>query len=166
MKKPGIYLITNIENGKEYVGSTIQPFYIRWKQHTNNLKSGRHSNKHLQNSWKKYGESAFVFEVLEVVEQESRTKKEFSKHLERLEDYYINLRDLRNDKVGYNKWSADRQVVSEETKAKISASQMGHTISEETKAKISSANKGRPNALKGIPRSKETKEKISTANTG
>lgn len=39
-------------------------------------------------------------------------------------------------------------------------------MSEETKQKISEAQKGKPSALKGIPKSEETREKISLAKKG
>jgi group I intron endonuclease len=60
----GIYGIRNLLNGKSYVGSAID-LYNRWSVHRTRLKQGNHHNKHLQNAWNKYGEDAFVFEVLE-----------------------------------------------------------------------------------------------------
>lgn len=66
MTKPVIYRIRNIIDGKFYVGSTINQ-RERFRTHRNKLRRGVHHTPHLQNAWRKYGEEAFVFEVVEVV---------------------------------------------------------------------------------------------------
>lgn len=38
----------------------------RWWEHRKQLRNGTHSNTHLLNAWKKYGEECFKFEVLEL----------------------------------------------------------------------------------------------------
>lgn len=63
----GIYKITNTVNGKVYIGSAIN-IERRFKQHIYSLNKGAHYNPHLQSSWNKYGEDAFVFEVIIEVE--------------------------------------------------------------------------------------------------
>jgi group I intron endonuclease len=62
----GIYVIRNSLNGDEYLGQTGN-FVKRWKDHQKDLNNGRHSNRHLKFAWQFYGESAFVFEIIEVV---------------------------------------------------------------------------------------------------
>lgn len=64
-KKPGIYKITNTVNGNYYVGSSWN-LAKRWWEHRKQLRNGTHSNIHLLNAWKKYGEASFKFEVLEM----------------------------------------------------------------------------------------------------
>lgn len=59
-----IYLITNKQNSKVYVGRTCK-FEYRKKLHINNLKANRHPNLLLQNDFNKFGESAFEFEIIE-----------------------------------------------------------------------------------------------------
>lgn len=66
-KKGGVYKITNLKNGKKYIGS-CKCFQVRASQHESRLNSGKHHNKHLLASWRKYGTNNFLFEVLEVVE--------------------------------------------------------------------------------------------------
>ena len=59
----GIYSITNTENGKRYIGSSVN-IPKRWNLHRWRLDKGEHHSPHLQNSWKKRGAEAFKFEVL------------------------------------------------------------------------------------------------------
>ena len=63
-KLSGIYCITNIINGKKYVGQTYNLKY-RWMRHKSDLRNNNHSNNHLQAAWKKYGEKSFKYEILE-----------------------------------------------------------------------------------------------------
>ncbi len=64
MKKCGIYEIKNKENGKVYIGQTHN-MKERFQRHRYKLRSNKHYNKHLQNSWNKYGEQSFEFMFLE-----------------------------------------------------------------------------------------------------
>lgn len=63
----GIYKIINTVNGQLYVGSAVS-LRRRRHQHFTSLRRGRHKNPHLQAAFNKYGESAFVFTVIEIVE--------------------------------------------------------------------------------------------------
>lgn len=67
LKLKGIYKITNMTNGKCYVGSTWKSFRARWKQHVSKLNCGKHHCNHLQAAWNNYGEDNFEFEILELV---------------------------------------------------------------------------------------------------
>lgn len=60
----GIYCIKNIINGKMYIGQS-HDINWRWTTHKRELKQGRHHNSYLQNAWDKYGDTAFVFMILE-----------------------------------------------------------------------------------------------------
>lgn len=64
-KHPGVYAIRHIESARAYIGSA-KNIYNRWRGHKSDLRYGNHHSPHLQNAWNKYGEAAFVFEVLEV----------------------------------------------------------------------------------------------------
>lgn len=64
--KSGIYAITNKISGKKYIGSAVS-LNRRFKEHINLLESGRHHSITLQRAWCKYGSTAFVYSVLEIV---------------------------------------------------------------------------------------------------
>ena len=61
----GVYVIRNKVNGKEYIGSAATSLKRRWKGHTDELKTGKHRNRYLQNAWNKYGANNFEFIVVE-----------------------------------------------------------------------------------------------------
>lgn len=61
---PGIYKITNLLNGKVYVGSAAN-ISKRWSRHRKDLEGREHRNKKLQAAFNKYGASAFEFSLLE-----------------------------------------------------------------------------------------------------
>jgi len=75
----GIYKITNVQNGKVYYGST-KNFRMRAVGHLSDLKNGRHSNPPLQHAFNKYGEDAFMFEVVEIVEKDKTKLLEREQH--------------------------------------------------------------------------------------
>lgn len=61
----GVYSITNRENGFVYYGSASgsKGFRNRWIEHIYDLSRGEHHSPILQNHWRKYGESCFVFAI-------------------------------------------------------------------------------------------------------
>ena len=63
--KKGIYKIYNTKSKKSYIGSTEVSFRKRAKEHRWALRGNYHKNNHLQNSYNKYGEEVFDFEVIE-----------------------------------------------------------------------------------------------------
>jgi group I intron endonuclease len=66
----GIYQIINRNNGKFYIGSTLN-FKKRFWHHKSQLRRGIHGNLHLQNAWLKYGESCFDFTIFKTMENSS-----------------------------------------------------------------------------------------------
>ena len=64
LSKKGVYKITNLINNKFYIGSTIDSFKTRLKAHFNKLRVNKHSNKHLQSSFNKYGEENFEVSLI------------------------------------------------------------------------------------------------------
>jgi len=63
MRIAGIYCITNIIDGKRYIGSSVDVF-DRWNHHIHQLMNGKHANRYLQRAWNKHGEEAFEFKIL------------------------------------------------------------------------------------------------------
>lgn len=64
----GVYSISNIQTAQVYVGSS-KNIENRFKQHKNLLNNGLHHSAKLQKAWDEDGESAFIFRVLEEVEE-------------------------------------------------------------------------------------------------
>jgi len=141
--KSAIYKITNVANGKCYIGSAVD-VYTRIAVHKSGLKYGTQPNKHLQASYNKHGFINFKFEVLEYVSDKHKLL-----HREQL---WINYFKSCDPKFGYNKRKIPNSNLgikrkhSSETKAKIgksnSISLLGAKHSETTKAKMSKSHKG------------------------
>lgn len=91
--KSGIYFIKNIMNNKIYIGRSIN-IPSRLSKHKYYLRNNKHHNKHLQNSFNKYGESNFKF--LKILEAEPE-------RLPDLETIYINFLQTNTPNKGYNK---------------------------------------------------------------
>ncbi len=60
---PGIYAITRIETGRQYIGQA-RNIRKRWELHRHYLRKGEHHNFVLQEAWTKYGAKAFSFAIL------------------------------------------------------------------------------------------------------
>lgn len=86
----GIYQIKNIKNNKKYIGQSIN-IEKRKAQHFSELRNNTHINKHLQHAFNKYGENAFIFEIIKACKP---------RYLNRLEKMYIRIYDTYNN--GYN----------------------------------------------------------------
>ncbi len=141
-KKGGVYKITNINNGKIYIGSS-KCFKNRINTHQNQLENNRHHNKHLQASWNKHGKDAFLFEVVEVVDgdKESRFKVE-QKYIDQMifEEKWEQTFNFRkkSDQKERSCWS----LTPEETSKKLSKALSGLKRTKETREKISKSRKG------------------------
>src|ERR1700675_1839406 len=92
--KSGIYKITNIVNGKFYIGSS-KKIEERWAWHKQYLNGKYHINPKLQHSWNFHGEDKFIFEIIEEVEPNEILLLE-------KEQYYLDLLKPHEREVGYN----------------------------------------------------------------
>ena len=91
----GIYKIINTINNKIYIGQSID-IKRRWNDHKSELRRNAHYNIYLQQSWNKYGEENFIFEVIEF------NKKFTNEDLNELEIYYIDKLKTFDNNFGYN----------------------------------------------------------------
>ncbi|MBQ9441872.1 MAG: GIY-YIG nuclease family protein [Selenomonadaceae bacterium] len=150
-----IYKITNLENGKIYVGQTVQ-FEKRMKQHQHSKKTG------VDAAIKKYGWENFSVEILEECPEEMLDEREIF-WIAKLNSMFPN---------GYNLTSGGerKKFVSAESIAKMSAKLKGrfageqnpfygkhHT--EEAKAKNGAAHRGTHHTA-------ETRAKMSAKQSG
>ena len=151
-----LYAIKHKNTENIYVGQTTQHIKKRWGQHRYDLRNNCHHNPHLQNAWNKYGENAFVFEILD----ETANNQD---ELNELEISYIGSAGYYNTKSG-----GASGKHSEESKKKMSEALQGRKHSEETKRKIGKSLKGRVPWNKGKINiySEETKQKMSKSLMG
>jgi hypothetical protein len=92
----GIYCITNVENGKRYVGHS-KSMTKRWHTHLHRLRRNLDGCSHLQRAWNKYGEESFIFSILEVL------PFSYSKlQLEEVETKWVLYFNSHKSEYGYN----------------------------------------------------------------
>lgn len=94
----GIYKIVNTVTNDFYIGSSTQ-LKIREKQHFNQLIKGIHNNKFLQNSFNKYKEANFVFEIISICPSEYCLKLE-QWFIDNLKPTFNNLK-IAGNSLGY-----------------------------------------------------------------
>ena len=121
----GIYIIINTIANTVYVGQS-KDVNKRQPDHKSKLRNKTHCNIHLQRAYDKYGSEAFVFEVLEEVELD--TKK-----LSEAEQFWMDSMRYMGIKL-YNQ-------------APSAGSNLGYRHSEETKRKMSKAKRSDPSGL-------------------
>lgn len=132
IQQSGIYQIRNTVNGKVYIGSA-HSFFKRRSAHFTSLRRGDHHSEPLQRSWKKHGESAFVFEPLLVCDKSQLLMYE-QLLIDGMNPFY-NICRIAGNCVGISP--------SAETRAKIGAAHKGLKRSEETRLRMSLAAKGK-----------------------
>lgn len=159
-----IYRITNMANGKYYIGSA-DSFARREWQHKYDLKRGVHKNPRLQAAWDKYGEEMFVFEVLEEVpECQNQLQVEdmwLVQHVGKPDCYNINP-SAELSRLGVKHTAASKQKTSDSRKGKHAGAdhyRYGQTVSPEVREKIGAAQRGKPKAA-GRTVSEEGRAKI------
>lgn len=133
-----IYLLTNLVNGKRYVGKTSRSLEVRWQGHLGSARRGD-SDMLVCRAIKKHGSNAFKREVLEEYTDE---------RLGETEKFWISLLGTHVSQGGYNlTFGGDGGLpgykFSDESREKIRQKVLGRKLSPEACAKISAAHKGR-----------------------
>jgi DNA-binding CsgD family transcriptional regulator len=95
----GVYQIRNNLNQKAYVAATTNLKTMNGKLFQ--LQMGSHMNKRLQEEWLQYGEEAFVFEILEVLEDKKEGYFDRKEELKKLEDKWLEKLQPYGER-GYN----------------------------------------------------------------
>jgi group I intron endonuclease len=127
----GVYRIRNLNNDKTYIGSSIN-VERRFREHRYELTAERHINIKLQRAWKKHGEGAFHFEVIERIADPSLLMPREQHWLDQESPFY-NICKFAHSRLGVK--------ASDETRARISAAKMNP--SQETRDRIAAANRAR-----------------------
>jgi group I intron endonuclease len=90
--KSGVYKITNLKNGKFYIGSS-KDIEFRWSEHKKHLNGNYHINKKLQNAWNFYGKENFEFTIIELINDFNLLVKE---------QFYLDMFKPHMKEIGYN----------------------------------------------------------------
>lgn len=161
IRRAGIYQITNTANGYRYIGSSVNIWRRRY-EHFSMLRKNTHRNARLQSAWNKYGEKCFVLTPLMLCEIFEVERYEQS-YLDIFKPEYNIATDVKAPKRGTK--------ASDITREKLRLSHLGHVHSEETKAKMSASQKANPDnsgrfgngnvGHLGYKNTEETKREIS-----
>lgn len=146
--KSGIYTITNLVNGKYYIGSAVN-FKQRFKIHISDFKYEQNS-KHLQNAYNKYGAENFEMQVLDIIDN-------LTDLLYIEEMYIINLFSYERC-TGYNISKFAGSCLgckrSDETKSLLREINLGKKHTRESRRKVSENNKGKKHKPETIEKMK------------
>lgn len=138
----GVYSIVHIPSGRVYIGGSID-IDARWRYHHEALGRGAHENGPLQAAYQSDGLTSLHFRIIEKTSVEQLIRAE-----QRWMDYFrsnavlFNLHPTAGSPRGY--------VASDETRAKISAAQIGRRRSEGTKAKIRTSAMGNRRGVQNL----------------
>lgn len=137
-----VYTITNLENGKFYVGSSVN-VRTRFRTHRRELRKGIHHCEPLQRAWNKYGGDRFKFEVIEE---------------------FTSPQDMHDAE---NRWLTEHYGKPHcyNTGTRAGAAFLGRSHSDSARAAVSAAHKGKKMRL-GQKNSPDHRQKISAAMKG
>lgn len=96
----GVFRIRNLENGKIYIGSSMN-LDVVWNSQRYKLNSGIHFSKELQKEWDEFGGDKFVFEIVDKM-KENPESPVTANDVKQLESLYIDELQPFGER-GYNK---------------------------------------------------------------
>lgn len=153
----GVYAIRCTANDRIYVGSS-KNIRCRLNQHRHSLRQGTHHSVLLQRAWKKYGEAAFEFSVLESVADESKLFGREQVFIDRFDSAHpskgFNIHPLANGPRGVRRTQAQKDA--------LRAHMLSLPDLPERMARLANATRGR----KRGPMPPEVREKIAAAHRG
>lgn len=181
-KRSGIYVLQNIENGKSYVGGTVN-LKSRKRQHFSDLKLNKHKNKRLQDAYNEYSKDAFRYIILEFVDDIDNLVNKEQEWMDKLHPEY-NINEIAGNYMGdYIRTPEAREKrrikllgvkpnISPEGKEARRLAMSGDrnpnrrpgAYPPERREKIRQATLGEKNPNYGKPRPEETRKKISVSN--
>jgi len=162
-----IYKITNLVNGKVYVGQTTKTIAKRWSQHKAAAIGSRKNKQVISRAIEKYGESNFKIEEIYIARNQDV--------LDDNEKYFIRIFNCSNP-IGYNTRPGGKGT-TEETKQRMSKTHINKYQNDPELGKKQTAHlKGKPwtaehrykigSSHRGVPLPDEVKHKISNTLTG
>lgn len=163
LNKSGIYKITCVPTGKFYIGSAVW-FRDRWNTHRSAARGNRHHSKYLQNSWNKYGENSFEFEILLVCAKEDVIVYE-QKVIDALKPEFNTL-PVAGSPLGYKHTA---EACKNMSRAKLLVSKKGlpgREWSAEQRKRMSEKCKGEGNHRYGVSPSIESRRRHSETMIG
>lgn len=113
-KNCGIYKITNIINGKSYIGLSGDIF-LRWNEHRCHYKT---IDSVLYRAMRKYGIENFTFEIIEKCPKQELSKKE-KFYIEKYRTY-IGFKDCKGYNMTLGGEDSEGMIFTEETRNKMS----------------------------------------------
>ena len=145
---PGVYSITNIDNGRRYIGSSIH-IYQRWSDHKSKLHKRKHYSTLLQNDWDTYGNDKIIFEILENSENIEQLKEREQYWMDFYQSYIYGYNTLPDS----NSWEGAHHSAESIRKMSVAATKrlIGWIMPEKHKIALLIAVR--------MPHSKERKEK-------
>ena len=152
MPRSGIYQIRNLATDMRYVGQSVH-IDRRLARERSELRHNKHHNRHLQRSWNKHGESAFIFEPLAAIDPAllALFEQRAFNALNPKYGCYNQGPCMENPMTGQK-----RGPHTAETRSKMSRALVGRTLSFEHRHKLSEAHRGKKP-------SEETRHKMSIA---
>ncbi len=168
-KTISVYEITCKSNARKYIGSSCFT-ELRFSKHRGKLRHNKHHCVMLQRAWNKYGEDAFVFQIVEICTLDTRLQRE-QHYLDSLWDTGVLYNSARRAEAGAGRHTTATRLLlseagkrrpphSEATRKQLSVSNTGKKRSPESIARMTAAQQHRG------PMSEAQKKLLSVANKG